>query len=166
MGESFCTGLHQIRSSFSKEGTSGRREAHATGHEKRHGRSSQGAENSFWNNICPESCNACDPTDRIPPERSDTEKTCRAEAFALENERVPDVGQLPHVEGLISSVWTTNRGGSSHATPNQRSVFGFRPLKDRIIRKADGEEITVRGVGKVNLVFHSGRKAVPVTLDD
>lgn len=110
MGESLFTSLHYVRSFFSREGLSVRKETHATDHEKRHGSSGKRAKRFCLNGIFPESCNDHDPPDGVPPDRNDAEKTCIAEALTLRNERVPDVRQLPLVQGLIFSMWIADPG--------------------------------------------------------
>lgn len=64
----------------------------------------------------------------VTPGRNDAGKNCMPKAFALENKRVPDVSQLPHVKGSKPSGWTANSGSSSHITPNQGGSIYFRPL--------------------------------------
>ena len=82
MGESFFSGLGQVRSSFSKESSSGR-EAHATGR-KRHGSSKKGAGITCRGETRSKPCRS-PPLDRVPPDGNDVEKTCVGVAFAQEN---------------------------------------------------------------------------------
>lgn len=89
-----------------------------------------------------------------------------AGGFALGNERVGKVSQLPHVEDLSPSAWTADVGPSTPISPNQRGVLDFRRFKDQISRRAGGDEKTFKSVGKVYLVFHSAGKTGPETLDD
>lgn len=91
-----------VRSSFSSEGASGEKGAHAAGHGRERG--GQTVVVSCSNGSCSEPCHAHEnlPLRKLP-DSGHLENTSVDEFCALETECVPD-GSLPHVEGLIRSL--------------------------------------------------------------
>lgn len=102
--------------------------------------------------ICSESRIAMILPSENSPDGSHLENVHVADAFSLGNKRVPHVSKVAHAEGLLPSVWIAESGSSSQITPNQRGIFGFRPLKDRTIRTAGGDELSIQGVRTVKLI--------------
>lgn len=103
------------------------------------------------------------PLTQKPSDGNNSKDACVVDVFTVETECEPGTSALPHEKVLMPPVWTADLGSSSHITQNQRGDIDIRPLKNRAVVTAGGDEVLVRGVGKVNFILHSEGKAVRVT---
>lgn len=142
MGESFVPDLHQVQSSFSRGLLKGRM---LTTLVMRRG---MDAARKVWTFLVRMTSVQKPAMLMVFPAETPRYKPSREKALAT-------CCRLSYVEG-IPSIWTMDSGSSSHKNPNQRGVFDFRPSKDRIIRIARGDGVSVQGVGKAYLIYLRG----------
>lgn len=127
MRESSFTDLHHLQSFFSKEETSGRKEAYDTGHGKRN-KSSRNVRRSLvrMGSVRNPAMLMLLPTEYPLIKGSHPDETCLIEAFfAFENECMLDVASSTTWKVQYSQYGLRSRGCSCRVAPKQRGVFEF-----------------------------------------